>query len=62
VSSHIVAEVAQTADCVVIIDHGRPVHQGPLAELTGSRELESTYFDVTEGEDLSGNRFAPCGQ
>jgi ABC-2 type transport system ATP-binding protein len=50
VSSHILAEVAQTVNHVVIIDHGRLVRQGPLAELTGRRDLESTYFDLTEGE------------
>jgi ABC-2 type transport system ATP-binding protein len=53
VSSHILAEVAQTVDHVVIIDHGRLVRQGPLAELTGSHDLESTFFDLTGG-DLNG--------
>ena len=49
VSSHILAEVAQTADHVAIIDHGRLVREGPLAELTGSHDLESTFFDLTGG-------------
>lgn len=35
VSSHILAEVAQTVDSVVILDHGRLVIQATLAELTG---------------------------
>jgi ABC-2 type transport system ATP-binding protein len=35
VSSHILAEVAQTVDSVVILDHGRFVTQATLAELTG---------------------------
>jgi ABC-2 type transport system ATP-binding protein len=34
VSSHILAEVAQTVDHVVILDHGRLVVQSTLAELT----------------------------
>jgi ABC-2 type transport system ATP-binding protein len=34
VSSHILAEVAQTVDSVVIIDHGRLVAQASLKELT----------------------------
>ncbi len=34
VSSHILAEVAQTVDSVVILDHGRLVAQSPLAQLT----------------------------
>jgi ABC-2 type transport system ATP-binding protein len=46
-SSHILAEAAQTVDHVTIIDHGRLVRQGPLAELTASHDLESTFFDLT---------------
>ena len=34
VSSHILAEVAQTVDRVIILDHGRLVAQSTLAELT----------------------------
>jgi ABC-2 type transport system ATP-binding protein len=34
VSSHILAEVAQTVDSVVILNHGRLVTQAPLHELT----------------------------
>jgi ABC-2 type transport system ATP-binding protein len=34
VSSHLLAEVAQTVDHVVILDHGRLVTNAPLAELT----------------------------
>jgi ABC-2 type transport system ATP-binding protein len=33
VSSHVLAEVAQTADDVVVIHHGRSIVQAPLAEL-----------------------------
>ena len=33
VSSHVLAEVAQTADDVVVIDRGRSVAQAPLAEI-----------------------------
>jgi ABC-2 type transport system ATP-binding protein len=41
VSSHVLAEVAQTVDEVVIIHHGRLVAQGPVAELAagGGRVL-----------------------
>jgi ABC-2 type transport system ATP-binding protein len=35
VSSHVLAEVAQTVDEVVVVSHGRLVGQGTLAELTG---------------------------
>jgi ABC-2 type transport system ATP-binding protein len=48
VSSHILAEVAQTVDAVVILDHGRLVTQSPLAELTaGAGNLEDAFFKLT---------------
>jgi ABC-2 type transport system ATP-binding protein len=51
VSSHLLAEVAQTVDQVLIIDHGRLLAQGTLAELTGqSQTLEDVYLDLTGGE------------
>jgi ABC-2 type transport system ATP-binding protein len=37
VSSHVLAEIAQTADDVVVINHGRSVLQAPLAELMAQR-------------------------
>jgi ABC-2 type transport system ATP-binding protein len=49
VSSHLLAEVAQTVDSVVIVDHGRLVAQGPVAELTaGGAGLEETFFQLTK--------------
>jgi ABC-2 type transport system ATP-binding protein len=48
VSSHILAEVAQTVDHVVIIDRGRLVRQGPLAEVAAGGDLETTFFNLTE--------------
>jgi ABC-2 type transport system ATP-binding protein len=40
VSSHLLAEVAQTADTIVILDHGRLVTQSPLEGLmAGARQL-----------------------
>jgi ABC-2 type transport system ATP-binding protein len=36
VSSHLLAEVAQTVDDVVVISRGRLVRQSPLSELTAS--------------------------
>ena len=48
VSSHLLAEVAQTVDSVVIIDGGRLVAQGPVAELTaGGSGLEDVFFQLT---------------
>jgi ABC-2 type transport system ATP-binding protein len=37
VSSHLLSEMAQVADEVIVIDHGRLVRQGSIAELTGGR-------------------------
>ena len=56
VSSHILAEVAQTADDVVIIHHGRTIAQAPLPDLLATRpgaSLEDIYLELTgapEGE------------
>ena len=48
VSSHQLAEVTQTVDSVVIVDHGRLVAQGPVAELTaGGSGLEDVFFQLT---------------
>jgi ABC-2 type transport system ATP-binding protein len=45
VSSHLMAETAETADDVVIIDHGRIITYGPLAEVTaGHSSLEEAFF------------------
>jgi ABC-2 type transport system ATP-binding protein len=42
------AEVAQTIDSVVIVDHGRLLAQGPVAELTaGGNDLEEAFFQLT---------------
>jgi ABC-2 type transport system ATP-binding protein len=37
VSSHVLAEMAQTADAVIVIARGRVVAQGPIAELIAGR-------------------------
>jgi ABC-2 type transport system ATP-binding protein len=50
VSSHLLAEVAQTVDRVLIIDHGRLLAGGRLDELTGNGEtLEDVYLALTAG-------------
>jgi ABC-2 type transport system ATP-binding protein len=52
VSSHVLAEVAQTVDQVVIIDRGRLLMTGLLADLTErGRTLEDVYLGVTTGEE-----------
>jgi ABC-2 type transport system ATP-binding protein len=48
VSSHLLAEVAQTVDRVLIIDHGRLLASGRLDELTrDGRMLEDLYLELT---------------
>jgi ABC-2 type transport system ATP-binding protein len=50
VSSHGLAELAQTVDELVIIDRGRLVATGSLDALTaGGRSLEDVYLDLTGG-------------
>ena len=49
VSSHILAEVAHTADSVVILDGGRLVAQSSLADLTiGAQDLEDVFLRLTK--------------
>ncbi|MGH9248251.1 MAG: ABC transporter ATP-binding protein [Acidimicrobiales bacterium] len=50
VSSHVLAEVAQTVDEVLIIDRGRLVARARLDALAGrGRTLEDTYLELTTG-------------
>jgi ABC-2 type transport system ATP-binding protein len=48
ISSHVLAEVAQTVDQVVIIDHGRLLAVARLDDITGrGRTLEDMYLELT---------------
>jgi ABC-2 type transport system ATP-binding protein len=50
VSSHILAEVAQTADDVVVISRGQIITQAPLGGLLAARPgatLEDIYLELT---------------
>jgi ABC-2 type transport system ATP-binding protein len=56
VSSHLLAELAQTVDDVVIIARGRLVTQQPIADLVrgaGNGSLEAVYLRLTTDPDLS---------
>jgi ABC-2 type transport system ATP-binding protein len=51
VSSHLLAELAQTIDDVVIINHGRLITHQPVADLTArapGASLEQVYLDLTQ--------------
>jgi ABC-2 type transport system ATP-binding protein len=52
VSSHILAEVAQTVDDVIIIDHGHLIAQAPLAELT-ARAGRLIHVRTSKAQELS---------
>jgi len=54
ISSHILAEVAQTADDVVILDHGRLVRAAPMADLTATSALEDVFLQLTTGTSPAG--------
>jgi ABC-2 type transport system ATP-binding protein len=50
ISSHVLAEVAQAVDQVMIIDRGRLVAAAPLDELTRrGHTLEEVYLELTAG-------------
>ena len=53
VSSHLLAELAQTVDDVVLINHGRLVAAGPMADLlerTSATSLEGFFLNATSGD------------
>jgi ABC-2 type transport system ATP-binding protein len=50
ISSHMLAEAAQTVDDVVIINRGRRIETGSIGELTRSgRTLEDVFLELTGG-------------
>jgi len=49
VSSHLISEVAQTADQLIVIGRGRPLAQTTVAELAArGNSLEDAFFELTE--------------
>jgi ABC-2 type transport system ATP-binding protein len=56
VSSHLLAEAAQTVDDVIVINRGRLIVHGPMTQLMGSNHatsLEELFFDlVAKGASL----------
>jgi ABC-2 type transport system ATP-binding protein len=53
VASHVLAEVAQAVDQVIIIDRGRLIASAAIGQLTtGGRTLEDAYLELIGGEVL----------
>jgi ABC-2 type transport system ATP-binding protein len=54
VSSHLLGEMAQMADDVIVIDHGRLRYQGSIADLTkaGAESLEDVFLELTDEEGI----------
>jgi ABC-2 type transport system ATP-binding protein len=64
VSSHVLAEVAQTVDDVVVIHRGRMVTQGPVSQLTGRgtvRVRTPRASDLRAALDRAGLAVTPGG-
>jgi ABC-2 type transport system ATP-binding protein len=47
ISSHVLAEVAQTVDSVLIVSRGRLVAERRVDELAGPGALEELYLELT---------------
>ncbi|WP_265520188.1 ABC transporter ATP-binding protein [Oerskovia flava] len=46
-ASHVLAEVTQVADDLVVVGQGRVIADGSLAELVGDQSLEDFYLELT---------------
>ena len=57
-STHILPEVAQVCDKVVIISDGRVVLEDQLANVTRTRSLEQVFIDVISRDVADGSRAA----
>jgi ABC-2 type transport system ATP-binding protein len=59
ISSHLISEVAQTADQLIVVGQGRLLAQTTVAELSaGSDSLEEAFFRLTEGTADYSSRIA----
>jgi ABC-2 type transport system ATP-binding protein len=52
VSSHLLAEIEQTCTHVVVMNNGRLVAAGEVAELAGTGRLEDAFLQMLERELL----------
>ena len=51
ISSHVLAEVAQTVDSVLILNRGRLVAERRIDDLPDPQALEALYLELTTEED-----------
>jgi len=49
VSSHQLAELQNTVDDVIIIDHGQLIAAGTLEDITAGQSLEQAFLRLTQG-------------
>ncbi len=49
ISSHLISEVAQTADELIVIGRGRLLAQTTVAQLSARGSLEEAFFQLTDG-------------
>jgi ABC-2 type transport system ATP-binding protein len=47
ISSHLLDEVEKTCDLAAIVDRGRILAQGPVAELSQGTSLEERFLELT---------------
>jgi ABC-2 type transport system ATP-binding protein len=60
VSSHLISEVAQTADQLIVIGQGRLLAQTTVAELSArSSSLEEAFFQLTDGSTEYSSTYMP---
>ena len=60
VSSHLISEVAQTADQLIVIGQGRLLAQTTVAELSArSSSLEEAFFQLTDGSTEHSSTYMP---
>jgi ABC-2 type transport system ATP-binding protein len=63
ISSHLISEVAQTADQLIVIGQGRLLAQATVAELSArSSSLEEAFFQLTDHSTEYSSTYLPEGK
>ena len=63
ISSHLISEVAQTADQLIVIGQGRLLAQTTVAELSArSSSLEEAFFQLTDHSTQYASTYLPDGK